>query len=400
MYSTALTIAAPSVSAEEQRALLKQAPLVSLYEAFAVVPDPRSRHGLRYDLPYLLMCLVAALLCNCNSTEAVGQWCRDHETLLRAYFGPRDFSTPTGSLYRHLLPRLDAQAIEGVLTTWVLSYRPRMDEEAIALDGKTVRGAGTGQQPAPHLLSFCTHQSQETLLQVRVSEKTNEIPIAKAVLPCLPNTPRVYTADALHTHADFMQVVHVQHGFSLLTVKGNQPLLFADLRLYFTDPATSFLPHEQAHTIDRRRGRTEERRILVTTALNDYLRPSWPLVQQVAQLTRTVTVRRTGKITEEVVYLLTDLPPALATPSRLLELNRGHWGIENRPHYVRDVSFAEDRSRLRTGQAPQILAALRNLVITLIHRYGSTQIAASRRHFASHPSEALLLLLPRRFTQQ
>lgn len=400
MHSTALSIAAPSVSAEEQRALLKQAPLVSLYQAFAVVPDPRSRHGLRYDLAYLLTCLVAALLCNCNSTEAVGQWCHDHETLLRVYLGPRDFSTPTGSLYRRLLPRLDAQAIEVVLAAWVLSSRPLMDEEAVALDGKTVRGASTAQQPAPHLLSFCTHQSQETLLQVRVSEKTNEIPIAKAVLPCLPNTPRVYTADALHTHAAFMQVVHDQHGFSLLTVKGNQPLLFADLHLYFTDPATSFLPHEQAHTIDRQRGRTEERRILVTTALNDYLRPSWPLVQQVAQLTRTVTVRRTGKITQEVVYLLTDLPPALASPSRLLELNRGHWGIENRLHYVRDVSFAEDRSRLRTGQAPQILAALRNLAITLIHRQGSTQIAASRRHFASHPAEALLLLLPRRFPQQ
>jgi predicted transposase YbfD/YdcC len=400
MHSTALTIAAPSVSQEEQRALLKPAPLVSLYQAFAVVPDPRSRHGLRYDLPYLLTCLVAALLCNCHSTEAVGQWCRDHEALLRVYFGPRDFYTPTGSLYRRLLPLLDAQAIEVVLAAWVLSSRSPSDEEAVALDGKTLRGAGTAQQPAPHWLAFCTHESQEPLLQVRVSEKTNEIPIAKAVLPCLPSTPRVYTADALHTHADFMQVVHDQHGFSLLTVKGNQPLLFADLRLYFSDPATSFFPHEQDCTIDRRRGRTEERRILVTTAVNDYLRPNWPLVQQVAQLTRIVTLRRTGKITEEVVYLITDLTPTLATPRRLLELDRGHWSIENRLHYVRDVSFGEDRSRLRTGQAPQILAALRNLTITLIHRQGSTQIAASRRHFAAHPREALALLLQRRPAQQ
>src|SRR5437016_5169702 len=218
MNSTALTIAVPTVSEEEQKALLKPVPLVSLYEAFAVVPDPRSRHGLRYDLPYLLICMVAALLCNCNSSEAVGQWCHDHEALLRAYFGPRDFYTPTGSLYRHLLPLLDAQAIEAVLAAWVRSSRPHMDEEAVALDGKTLRGAGTDQRPAPHFLAFCTHESQETLLQVRVSEKTNEIPIAKDVLPCLPNTPRVYTADALHTHADFLQVVHDQHGFSLLTV--------------------------------------------------------------------------------------------------------------------------------------------------------------------------------------
>jgi len=171
MYSTALSMAAPKLSAQEQLALLKQAPLVSLYEAFAVVPDPRSRHGLRYDLPYLLTCLVAALLCNCNSTEAVGQWCRDHETLLRVYFGPRDFYTPTGSLYRHLLPLLDVQAIEVVLAAWVQSSRPHTDEEAVALDGKVLRGAGTAEQPAPHLLAFCTHESQETLLQVRESRE-------------------------------------------------------------------------------------------------------------------------------------------------------------------------------------------------------------------------------------
>ena len=399
MYSSALSVAAPSLSAEEQQALLKPAPLVSLYQAFALVPDPRSRHGLRYDLPYLLTCLVAAILCNCNSTEAVGQWCQDHRLLLRVCLGPRDFSTPTGSLYRRLLPRLDAQAIEVVLAAWMQSSRPSQDEEAVALDGKTLRGAGTAEQPAPHLLAFCTHQSQETLLQVRVSEKTNEIPVAKAVFPCLPATPRVYTADALHTHSAFMQVAHDLHGFSLLTVKGNQPLLFADLHLAFTDPTTSCLP-EPPPLIERRRGRIEERSIRVTTDLNDYLRPNWPLVQQVAQLTRTVTVKRTGKHTQETVYLITDLPPALASPSRLLELNRAHWGIENGLHYVRDVSFGEDRSRLRSGQAPQILAALRNLVITLIHRQGSCHIAASRRHFASFPAFALHLLLPRRFPQQ
>jgi len=399
MYSIALPVAAPSLAAEEQQVLLQPAPLVSLYQAFALVPDPRSRHGLRYDLPYLLTCLVAALLCNCNSTEAVAQWCQDHHLLLRVCLGPRDFATPTGSLYRRLLPRLDAQAIEVVLAAWVQSSRLQGDEEAVALDGKTLRGAGTAAQPAPHLLAFCTHQSQETLLQVRVSEKTNEIPVAKAVLPCLPTTPRVYTADALHTHAAFMQVAHDLHGFSLLTVKGNQPILFADLHLAFSDPATSLLPCDPP-LIERRRGRIEERSIRVTTDLNDYLRPHWPLVQQVAQLTRTVTVKRTGTRTQEIVYLITDLPPTLASPRRLLELNRGHWGIENRLHYVRDVSFGEDRSRLRSGQAPQVLAALRNLVITLIHRQGSCHITASRRHFAAFPSEALHLLLPRRSPQQ
>ena len=284
MYSTALSMAAPKLSAQEQLALLKQAPLVSLYEAFATVPDPRSRHGQRYDLPYLLTCLVAALLCNCNSLEAVGQWCHDQHLLLRRLFGPRDFYTPTGSLYRRLLPRLSVGHIELVLAAWVQATRPTSDEEAVALDGKAVRGAAQASHKAPQRLSFCTHTSQETLLQVRVSEKTNEIPIAKALLPCEPRRPRVYTADALHTHADFMEVVHTCSGASMLTVKGNQPTLYADLDTSFSDPDTVIAPSEQDVTVDRHRGRTETRTIQVSCGMNDYLASRWPLVREARSL--------------------------------------------------------------------------------------------------------------------
>src|SRR5205807_7471370 len=122
-----------------------------------------------------------------------------------------------------------------------------------------LRGAATAEHKAPHLLAFCTHDSQETLLQVRVSQKTNEIPIAKAVLPCLPLQPRVYTADALHAHAPFMQVAHAHSGASLLTIKGNQPNLYVDLTTYFSDPDTLTAPFEQDSTLDRHRGHIELR---------------------------------------------------------------------------------------------------------------------------------------------
>ena len=137
---------------------------VSLPEVFAILPDSHSRHELRYDLPFLLTCLVAALLCNCDGTEAVAQWCHDHLALLRRVFGRRLFLTPSGSLYRWLLPQLDACAIECVLGSWIQTTTTAPADEPLTLDGKTVRGARSGKQTAPHLLAFCTHHSQETCL--------------------------------------------------------------------------------------------------------------------------------------------------------------------------------------------------------------------------------------------
>jgi hypothetical protein len=182
-YSIAFPLTLPSLTSDHRQHLLQKQPLLSLYEVFATVPDPRSSHGLRYELAYLLTCLVAGLLCNADSTLAIAQWCRDQQALLKRLFGPRRFLCPSDSLYRKLLPRLDAEAIECALADWIRSTLMAAPEDPIALDGKTVRGARTDEQAAPHLLSFRTHQSQETLLQVAVSEKTNEIPIAQALLP-------------------------------------------------------------------------------------------------------------------------------------------------------------------------------------------------------------------------
>lgn len=166
----------------------------------------------------------------------MAQWCREHQTLLRQVFGLRLFLTPSGSLYRWLLPRLCADSLERVLAAWVQTTLVAQPDEAIALDGKTLRGASSGEQEAPQLLAFCTHDSQETVLQVWIDEKTNEIPGAFALLARLPLAGRVCTADALHTHAALMEMLHDVQAYSVLPVKQNEPTLWADLQTYFADP--------------------------------------------------------------------------------------------------------------------------------------------------------------------
>ncbi len=121
MYCIAERVVLPPLSEEERSALLEKAALVSVCEILDAVPDPRGKHGLRYELSFLLTCLLAARLSNCNSTEAVAQWCREHVEHLRQIFGPRLFLVPSGSLSRKLLPRLDAQAKR----CWDAGSRPR-----------------------------------------------------------------------------------------------------------------------------------------------------------------------------------------------------------------------------------------------------------------------------------
>ncbi|MBI2756620.1 MAG: ISAs1 family transposase [Chloroflexi bacterium] len=150
----------------------------------------------------------------------------------------------------------------------------------------------------------------------------------------------------------------------------------------------------QAETLDKGHGRVERRRLTATTALNAYL--TWPGVQQVVRIDRGIVQRRTGVLREEVVYGLTSLPPERASAADLLRYNRAHWSIENRSHWVRDVTFDEDRSQVRVGSIPEVLAALRNTAISLLRLAGATNLAAACRRNAAQPWEALALLGIRR----
>jgi len=144
----------------------------------------------------------------------------------------------------------------------------------------------------------------------------------------------------------------------------------------------------QYETIEKGHGRLEIRRIWTSTALNDYV--NFPHVQQVFLIERLTTSIKTGKERHELVCGVTSLTPQQASPEEVLNYNRGHWGIENREHYVRDVTFDEDRSKVRTQQGPRMMAALRNLVISVCRllKLGDN-IAQATRAFARKPHLAM-----------
>jgi len=197
----------------------------------------------------------------------------------------------------------------------------------------------------------------------------------------------VVTGDAQFCQVGLSRQVVQQGGYYLWAVKENQPTLREEIATLFADPP----PGErfgEAVRFGRHGDRHERRALRASAALNGYVR--WPHVGQVCALERTIT--RRGHTTRETAYAITSLTPAQASPQRLLALWRGHWGIENRLHWVRDVTFDEDRCPVRTGSAPQVLAAVRNTVIGVLRHAGHPNIAAALRTYAGRPTAALALL--------
>jgi predicted transposase YbfD/YdcC len=355
-----------------------------LLEALQTVPDPRDRRGVRYSLAGVLALAVTATVAGCRSFAAIGQWAAETAVDTLASFGLTSGSAPDESTLRKLFARIDADALDRALGVWMWTRTCTVDQRrVIALDGKTIRGARTRPDgKAPHLIAAFDHSAGVVLGQVAVEAKSNEIPAARTLLGHLDLDGAVVTLDAMHTQTDTATTITGAGGDYVFTVKANMPTLHHKLKkLPWND-----MPVYTARTINR--GRQITRTIKIADV------PDWinfPGAAQVAQLRRTVTDK--GTKTVEVVYLITSASNKDAPPQRLAAWVQNHWGIENRLHWIRDVTFDEDGSQVRTGQAPRVMATCRNLAISILRIDGWNNIAAGLRHHARHPDNALTLVL-------
>ncbi len=203
----------------------------------------------------------------------------------------------------------------------------------------------------------------------------------------LPLKGAIVTGDALYANRSLCQKIVSRGGDYIVVVKGNQPQLHQDLQLLYRHlPEGEVLDHASSH--DKHGGRVEMRQIWSSTALEGYL--DWPQAKQVGLIRRRVEHK--GVPREQWVFLITSLSPTRANARRILEINRRHWRIENSLHWVRDVVMGEDACRVRSGFAPQVLAATRNTVIGLFHRAGVKGIASAQRRLAWDPGKALHLI--------
>jgi predicted transposase YbfD/YdcC len=311
---------------------------------------------------------------------------------------PEQFAVPAEATIRRTLARLDADALAGAVGAWLADrqrhdrgdgagpdQRQRPRQRAVAVDGKTLRGAHPpdGDGRPVHLLACMDHTSRTVLAQRQVGGAPEEVPAFQPLLDGLDLVGAVVTTDALHTHPDAADyLVAGKQAHYLFTVKTNQPTLLARCQ---------HLPWHRVPVLDTSRdrghGRIEHRTLKAVTVHH----VGFPHTAQVLQVTRKTRALRTRRWRTMTVYAVTSLTHAQGRPARLADLLRGHWAIEAL-HHVRDVTLAEDTSQVRTGAGPSVMACLRNLVIGLLGRAGPVNLAAELRRHARDPRRPLATL--------
>nr|WP_081237380.1 ISAs1 family transposase [Streptomyces viridosporus] len=367
--------------------------VLGLLERLAEVPDPRDPRGVRHRLAVVLALTACAVLAGATSLLAVGEWIADAPAHVLEQVGahpdpllPRR-ALPAETTVRRLLARLDGDALDRAVGSWLADRRPKTTGAAglrgLAVDGKSLRGAAKAKGRKIHLLAALEHATGLVLAQLDVGEKTNEITCFQPLLDTVADLAgTVVTSDAMHTQREHADYLMGRGAHYIVIAKSNQKKLRRQLKsLPWKD-----IPL-QGRTKNAGHGRSEIRRIKVAT-VNNLL---FPGAHQAVQIKRRRTDCKTGKTTVKTVYAVTSLTAEQATPAQLARLVRDHWTIEAL-HHVRDTTFVEDASQLRTGNAPRTMATWRNLAIGALRAAGSKNIAASLRHNARDPRRPLALL--------
>ena len=254
-----------------------------------------------------------------------------------------------------------------------------------------------GQSHGQHLLGVFLPDEGWMVVQVEVGSKENEITAAPRVLSVLDLRGKIVTGDAIFAQRNLSIQIVEAGGDYLWTVKENQPQLYQDIATLFEREScvTGFAPAPKdlrtIESVEKGHGRIERRTLTASTELKGYI--DWPFGEQVYRLERHVTRVADGTITHDVTYGISSLTSGKADAKRLLDIKRGHWGIENGSHYRRDQTLREDWCHLRKGHAPRMMATINNLILKLLLGHGVINVPEARREYAACWQDALPLLL-------
>jgi predicted transposase YbfD/YdcC len=376
-------------------ALPRKSRLAALLDHFAQVEDPRDVRRILHPLPEILFLVVCGTIADCDDYEDIAAWGAAHLGFLRQHL-PYAHGVPGERWLTILMNRINPALFAAAFADWVRESWPEK-ADLVAIDGKTSRRSHdrrAGGAPL-HLVSAFATTARLVLAQEAVPDKANELAAIPPLLERLGAEDGLKGAlvsiDAIATNADIAQAITAQRADWLLAVKANQPSLRAEVEAAFAEAARL----ETSIDLDKGHGRIEERRMAVLREIDwlDGTRrfPGELRLPGAACLLRAETrVESTGQTRTETRYFISSRALTAAEAAAAV---REHWAIENRLHWVLDVTFGDDQSRLRKGHGARNMATVRHFALNLVRAAADKRSIKSRRKLAGWSPDYLQAIL-------
>ena len=347
---------------------------IALLDHFSALEDPRQAWKVVYPLLEILLLTLAATLAGADDFVEIETWGNEHLVFLRTFLAFED-GIPSHDALNDLVNALDPELFKACFTSWVASLQDT-DPDVIAIDGKTSRrthARGKGREPL-HLVSAWAARQRLVLGQQAIDVKSNEITAIPLLLERLAIQGALVTIDAMGTQTDIAKKILERGGDYLLALKGNRPVLHADVERFFADAPNDALATFE--TTDGDHGRLEIRKHTVCHDVGWLFSDrrytgevAFPGLVMIGMIESEV--ERNGKLERARRYYLCSTRLDAATFARAV---RAHWGVENRLHWVLDVVFHDDLARLRSGHGPENMAIVKHMALNLMR---STKASAS-----------------------
>lgn len=339
--------------------------LHSFCDIFDDLDDPRVERTKLYPLPEILLATVCAVAAGCDGWSDIEDFCKIRLEYLRGYL-PYDNGIPSDDTFRRVFRAIDPKQFQACFSRWSQQWFRHSDvreSATVAIDGKCLRGSIDGAQRALYMVSAFASEARIVLGQTRVDQKSNEITAIPELLESLDLRGATVTIDAMGCQYKIAQKIRSGGADFVLGLKGNQGSLHEDVVQWFSSAPnnTHFDVHEST---DKGHGRIEQRQVRINNELQ-WLRdrhPNWACLESVIEVKSTRLIGE--RVSTEKRYYVSSLP---ANAQRAACAIRAHWGIENALHWVLDMSFGEDRSRIRKGNSVENIAVIRHAVLNAIN---------------------------------